>query len=56
MIICQTSFREVLENSSCTCIKELFQAYSNSIRDGNESLKTFWMSYVDMVEIMQGLL
>jgi hypothetical protein len=54
--VCQTSFRKVLENASCTRIMELFQAYLNSLRDGNGSLSTFWMSYVDMVEIMLGLL
>jgi len=54
--ICQMSFKEVLENTSCVRTMELFQVYLNYLRDGNGDLSAFWMSYVDMVEIMLALL
>ena len=54
--VCQSSFSAVLENASCTHINKLFQTYLNFLRDGNGSLSKFWMSYIDMVEILLGLI
>jgi len=48
--------KEVLVNVSCTQIMDWFQSYLNYLRNENGSLSTFWLSYVDMVEIILGLL
>ena len=54
--VCQSSFSAVLENASCTHINKLFQTYLNFLRDGNGRLSKFWMSYIEMVEILLGLI
>lgn len=54
--VCHTSYKKVMETESCVRIIELFQVYLRFLRDGNGSLSKFWMSYVDIVEIMLGLL
>lgn len=54
--VSQVALKKVLENSSCTCIMELFEVYCEFLRNGNGSLTAFWMSYLDMVEIMLGLI
>ena len=53
--VSQGSFQEVLENESCTHILKLFQVYLESLRD-EHSLSAFWMSYVDMSEVMLALI
>ncbi len=53
--VSQGSFQEVLENESCTHILKLFQVYLESLRD-EHSLSTFWMSYLDMSEVMLALI
>ena len=48
---------EVLENSSCCAgIMVLFGVYCEFLRNGNVSLSAFWMSYLDMVDIMLSLI
>ncbi len=53
--VSQASFQEVLENKSCTRILKLFQVYLESLRD-EHSLSAFWMSYLDMAEVMLALI
>ena len=53
--VSQMSLQEVLGNESCTRILELFQTYLESLRCAN-SLSAFWMSYIDVVKIMLGLI
>ena len=53
--VCKASIQELLENASCGRILKLFQTYLDTLRDG-PSLSAFWMSYVDMTEIMLGLI
>ena len=54
--VSQASLKQVLDNSSCTCIMELFGVYIEFLRGGNGNLSTFWLSYMDMVEILLGLI
>ncbi len=54
--VSQDTLKEVLENSSCKHIMELFEVYRQFLRDENGSLSTFWVSYLDMVEILLGLI
>ena len=54
--VSQTSLNTVLENKSCARILEWFKAYCEFLRSGNGNLSAFWMSYLDMVEILLGLI
>ncbi len=54
--VSQDTLKEVLENSSCKHIMELFEVYRQLLRDENGSLSTFWVSYLDMVEILLALI
>lgn len=53
--VSEASFAHLLENTSYTCTMELFQVYTDSLRD-RQGLSAFWMSYLDMTEIMLGLI
>lgn len=53
--VSQASFTELMENASLNHILHLFQEYLDSLRNGHP-LAAFWMSYLDMVEILLGLL
>lgn len=52
--VSQESYQELLKSESCTHILKLFQVYLETLRDGH-NLSAFWMSYVDMAEIMLAL-
>ncbi len=52
----QASMKQVLENSSCTYIMELFEVYVKFLGGGNGNLSTFWLSYMDMIDILLGLI
>jgi len=54
--VCNLAYGDVVQNPSCVRIIELFQIYLSFLRHYNGSLSTFWMSYVDTVEIMLRLL
>ena len=54
--ISPAALQKLLKNKSCSQILKLFGVYLDYLRHGNGSLSTFWMSYVDMVEILLGLL
>ena len=54
--ITQYSLKQIHENGSCTCIMELFGVYIKFLRGGNGNLSTFWLSYMDMTEILLGLI
>ena len=47
--VSQESLLMVIKNNSCARIIELFEEYLLFLREGNGSLSSFWMSYVDMV-------
>jgi hypothetical protein len=52
--VSQGPFKELLESESCTHILKLFQIYLETLRD-EHNLSAFWMSYLDMAEIMLAL-
>jgi len=52
----QAAFQKMLENKSCARTLRLFELYLEYLRWENGSLSTFWTSYVDMVEVLLGLL
>ena len=54
--VSQASLKQVLDNSSCTCTMKLFGVYIEFLRGGNGNLSTFWLSYMDMVEILLRLI
>ena len=46
----------VLKSKSCTRIFQLFNEYQNVLRNDNGNISCFRMSYIDMVEILFGLI
>ena len=50
--VSQGSLQDLLQQQSCRRILQLFQDYLNSFKD-QHSLSAFWMSYIDIVEIMR---
>ena len=53
--IIDTLFEDV-SPVSCTCIMELFGVYIKFLSCGSGNLSTFWMSYMDTMEILLGLI
>ena len=51
----QEQLEAVLENPSCVYILHLFKVYLDFLRHANGDLSSFWLSYVDMTEIVLGL-
>ena len=52
----QVSLKHVLQNGSCMCSMELFGIYIKFPRGGNGNLSTFWLSYMDMIEILLAII
>ena len=48
--------QELLQMPPCVHIMQPFHQYLDLLRNDNGKLSSFWMSYVDMVEIILGLL
>ena len=53
--VSQIALDNVMTNASYIRIIHLFQQYHDFLRNDNGSLSAFWMSYLDMVEIILGL-
>ena len=53
--VSQTTFTALMNDESCTRVFQLFQEYLGSLRNGYP-LAAFWMSYLDMVDIVLNLL
>lgn len=53
--ICQASLAELLGSNSFTLTLQLFQVYLDSLRN-RPGLSAFWMSYLDITDIMLGLI
>ena len=51
-----TSFAASLNDESCKAIFALFHTYLDVLRNDRGSLAAFWMIYIDLVEILLGLL
>ena len=54
--VSQESLKQIFQNRSCACITYLYEVYLEFLQVGNGSLSTFYLSYLDMVEILLGLL
>lgn len=53
--VSQASFADVIQNTSCGTILELFDIYLIHLRCDNGNLSMFWMSYLGMIEIFLAL-
>lgn len=51
----QEAFTKLLDNAACACTMQLFQVYLESLQN-QHNLSSFWMSYIDITEIMLGLI
>jgi len=54
--ICEKEFKQHLASPSYEKFGELFKQYMNFLRARNGKLSAFWMSYIEMIEILLGLL
>jgi len=54
--VSQVVVDEVAENESYKHIFKLFEVYLNYLRKDNGPLSAFWMSYIDLLDIMLGLI
>ena len=54
-MFCHLTWLEFQLVHSCSHVLQRFQDYLDFLRTENGDLSTFWMSYVDMVEIVLGL-
>ena len=48
----EEQLEQLLKIKSCTRIVQLFNEYQNVLVKDNVELTRFWMSYIDMVEIL----
>ena len=53
---CSETFKCVLNDRTCQKVLEYFREYTRHLKESNGPLSKFWMQYVEMVEIMLGLL
>ena len=53
---CEREFNATITSPSFQEVSQLFSMYMHYLRHGNGKLSKFWMSYVDMVEILLELL
>jgi len=53
---CQSEFELKLNDKTFDKLTELFDQYTSYLRYENGRLSRFWISYLDMVEILLGLL
>ena len=54
--VCHESLNASMTDESCKEILDLFVTYQDVLRQGRGELAQFWMTYIDMVEILLGLL
>ena len=52
--VSQSAYTVLFDKPSCNSMYKLFQVYVKILRAENGSLSTFWMSHVDMVELLLG--
>lgn len=52
----EQEFKDTMASPRFEEVSQLFCSYTHYLRHGNGKLSKFWMSYVDMVEILLGLL
>jgi hypothetical protein len=54
--VSQETLNNVLQDPSCQCVMQLFDRYLDHLRESNGPLSQFWMSYLDMVDILLGMI
>ena len=54
--ICNAEFQDKLKSQSFSDLTDLYDQYMNYLWHKNGKLSQFWVSYLDMVEILLGLL
>ena len=54
--ICNTEFQDKLKSQSFVELTDFYDQYMDYLRHKNGNLSQFWVSYLDMVEILLGLL
>lgn len=54
--ITNETLKDIMNNSACSQLIDLFNQYLDYLRHDNGKLSSFWMSYIDMVDIVLGLL
>ena len=52
----QATFADILENRSCISVANKFHQYLEHMRSERGDLASFWMSYVDLVDVVLNLL
>ena len=53
---CEPEFKDVMSSPLFEEVSQLFLSYSNHLRHSNGKLSKLWMSYVDIVEALLGLI
>eukprot|EP00058_Branchiostoma_floridae_P019404 XP_002604894.1 hypothetical protein BRAFLDRAFT_77273 [Branchiostoma floridae] len=54
--VSQQALQGILQSTSATSIMCLFENYITTLRSDNSRLTQYWMSYIDLVDILLGLL
>ena len=54
--LCQSRLNEVIQNESCARIFMLYNTYFEKLRKQSGQIASFWMSYIDIVIILLGLI
>ena len=53
---CELEFKDVMRSPLIQEVLHLFLSYSQHLCHSNGKLSKFWMSYVDMIEVLLGLI
>ena len=53
---CELEFKNVMRSPLFQEVSQLFLSYSHHLCHSNGKLSKFWMSYVDMIELLLGLI
>ena len=54
--LCQSRLNEVIQNESCARIFMLYNTYFEKLRKQSGQIASFWLSYIDIVDILLGLI
>lgn len=54
--MCNDTFKSAIADSRIIKVMELFDNYLCYLRNENGPLSSFWMTYVDMVELLLGVI
>lgn len=54
--ICEAEYKKMLEENSFSEVFKMFESYVQFLRNENGKLSEFWVSYIDMIEILLSLI